>query len=171
MREYVPAVRALLAGEEVSVDGRYVTLDAVRLASPPALAPRVYAAAEGPKTLRLSGEVADGTVLDRHRTPEEIAVQIGAVREGRSGRDGDHDMVAYISAAFGSGSEERVRGEYADKPADGRGLWGSPDEVAAGARAFFDVGVDSLVLLPVGDEPDLAGFYARAGEVARLVGA
>ncbi|MDN3495989.1 LLM class flavin-dependent oxidoreductase [Planococcus sp. APC 4015] len=169
MREYVPAVRSLLAGDEVTVVGRYVTLDAVQLASPPSAAPRVYAAAEGPKTLHLSGEVADGTVLDRHRTPDEIAVQVAAVRAERAGRDGAHDIVAYISAAFGAGGEERVRAEYPDRSADGRGLWGSPDDVAEGARAFFDAGVDSLVLLPVGDEPDLAGFYARAGEAARLV--
>src|SRR5690606_5335841 len=31
MREYVPALRALLDGDEVSTEGRYVTLDRVRL--------------------------------------------------------------------------------------------------------------------------------------------
>lgn len=168
MREYVPAVRDLLAGEEVTVAGRYVTLDAVRLDWPPTVPPRVYAAAEGPKTVRLTGEVADGTVLDRHRTPDEIAAQVALIREGREGRTGQHDVIAYMSAAFGDGAEERVRAELPDRPIRGRALWGSEDDVAAQAQAFFDVGVDSIVLLPAGDEPDLAGFYARAGAVARM---
>ena len=34
MREYVPALRQLLAGDEVSTNGRYVQLDRVRLAWP-----------------------------------------------------------------------------------------------------------------------------------------
>src|ERR671926_24780 len=37
------AVRALLAGEEVHADGRYVRLDGVRLDHPPADVPPVYA--------------------------------------------------------------------------------------------------------------------------------
>ncbi|HWM17320.1 MAG TPA: LLM class flavin-dependent oxidoreductase, partial [Microbacterium sp.] len=44
MREYIPALRALLAGEEVSVRGRYVRLEDVRLDWPPADLPPIYAA-------------------------------------------------------------------------------------------------------------------------------
>jgi Luciferase-like monooxygenase. len=145
----------------------------VRLDWPPASPVRVYAAAEGPKTLRLSGEVADGTVLDSRRSPDELAAQIAAVREGRAGRPGEHDIVAYVVAAFGDGAQERVRADFAaqstERAPDGRALSGSVDDVAQGALAFFDVGVDSLVLLPAAGEPDLAGFYARAGDVARVV--
>ncbi|MGX1701924.1 LLM class flavin-dependent oxidoreductase [Microbacterium sp. NPDC055357] len=172
MREYVPAVRALVAGDEVSVSGRYVTLDAVQLDWPPATPPPLYAAAEGPKTLRLSGEVADGTVLVGGFTPDELAVRIAAVREGRaaSGRAGDHEIAAYVHAAFGNGSEDRARAEFPDHAAEGRVLWGSADDVADGARKFFAAGVDAVVLQPAGGETDLAGFYAHAGDVARSVG-
>lgn len=41
MREYIPALRALLAGEEVTVSGRYVALDRVRLEYPPDSTPPV----------------------------------------------------------------------------------------------------------------------------------
>jgi len=41
LREHTTAVRALLAGDEVSVSGRYVSLDSVRLDWPPARAPRL----------------------------------------------------------------------------------------------------------------------------------
>lgn len=173
MREYVPALRGLVAGERVSMSGRYVTLDDVALDWPPPVPPRIYAAAEGPKTLRLSGEVADGTVLDSRRSPAELAAQIEAVREGRAGRSGDHDIVAYVVAAFGQGAEERVRADFAGQPSPrnhaGRALWGTPGDVAREAEAFFAAGVDAVVLLPAGGGDDLASFYADAAEVARAV--
>ena len=65
MREYVPALRRLLAGEEVTTDGRYVHLERVRLDWPPQQPVPVLAAGEGPKTLALTGAVADGTVVSR----------------------------------------------------------------------------------------------------------
>ena len=172
MREYVPALRSLLAGEEVTADGRYVTLDAVRLDYPPTTPPLVYAAAEGPKTLRLSGEVADGTVLDSGHTAAEYAVATASIREARAaaGRTGDHDVVAYVVAAFGPDAEARALADVGDKPDPAeRALWGEPAEVAAAAQRFFDAGVDDVVLLPA-SRGDIAEFYRAAAEVARLVG-
>lgn len=173
MREYVPALRALLAGEKVDANGRYVKLDGVQLDYPPASAPRVYAAAEGPKTLRLSGEVADGTVLDSGHTPGELAASLAAIGEGRAEarREGAHESIAYVVTAFGTDAEARARADVGDKPDPlERALWGDPAQVAEGARAFFDVGVDEVVLLPA-SRTDLREFYAAAGEVSRIVAA
>jgi alkanesulfonate monooxygenase SsuD/methylene tetrahydromethanopterin reductase-like flavin-dependent oxidoreductase (luciferase family) len=177
MREYVPALRRLLAGETVSVDGRYVKLDAVALDWPPAVVPRVYAAAEGPKTLHLSGEVADGTVLDSRRTPEEVGAWVDAVRAGRSGsgRDGAHDIVAYVVAAFGPDADEQLRA-FAhgpdSSPADlrARAVGGSVEEVAEGVRRYAAVGVDDVVLLPTPDA-DLTRFLEATAQVGALVSA
>lgn len=171
MREYVPALRGLLAGEQVSVDGRYVNLDAVRLDYPPTTPPLVYAAAEGPKTLRLSGEVADGTVLDSGHTAEEYAMATAAIREARAaaGRESVHDVVAYVVTAFGPDAEARAIADVGDKPDPAlRALWGDPVDVASGAYEFFDAGLDDVVLLPA-SRGDIAEFYRAAGEVARLV--
>jgi alkanesulfonate monooxygenase SsuD/methylene tetrahydromethanopterin reductase-like flavin-dependent oxidoreductase (luciferase family) len=174
MREYVPALRALLAGERVGVEGRYVTLDDVALDYPPATAPRVYAAAEGPKTVGLSGEVADGTVLDSRHTPEELAERVATIREGReaAGRSGSHETVAFVVAAFGADAEARALADVGDEHADpgARALWGTPEQVADGAQAFFAAGVDDVILLP-SSRVDLAEFYDATGEVARLVAA
>ena len=172
MREYVPALRALLAGEKVDADGRYVTLDGVQLDYPPVSAPRVYAAAEGPKTLRLSAEVADGTVLDSGHTPGELAASIAAIAEGRrdARRDGEHENVAYVVTAFGKDAESRARADVGDKPDPlDRALWGDPARVAEGARAFFETGVDEVILLPA-SRTDLVEFYDAVGEVSRIVG-
>lgn len=174
MREYVPALRALLRGEAVTTAGRYVALDDVRLGWPPIVSPRVYASAEGPKTLRLSGEVADGTVLDSRRTPDEVAGSVAVVRAGHAeaGRDDDHDVVAYVHAAFGDDAAMRLRDVFgSDVPADveARGLTGTPDQVARGAQRFFDAGVDAVVLLPTADAVP-AEFLRDVGAVTRLVG-
>jgi alkanesulfonate monooxygenase SsuD/methylene tetrahydromethanopterin reductase-like flavin-dependent oxidoreductase (luciferase family) len=72
LREHTSAVRALLAGEEVSVSGRYVSLDAVKLDWPPARAPRLLIGARGPKTVALAGEVADGVLLDSVTDPAVV---------------------------------------------------------------------------------------------------
>lgn len=171
MREYVPALRGLLAGDELAVDGRYVTLRGVRLDTPPVTPPRVYAAAEGPKTLALSGAVADGTVLDSGHTPDEVATAVAAIRgaRGEAGREGAHDVVSYVVAAFGPDAEARAVADVGDKEEPHRrAVWGDPETVAAALRPFFEAGVDDAVLLPA-SRTDLAEFYAGAGEVARLV--
>ena len=174
MREYLPALRRLLAGDEVTTEGRYVTLDRVRLDWPPAVVPLVYAAAEGPKTLRLSGAVADGSVLDSRHTVGEIAEAVAAVLAGHAeaGSGGDHDVVAYVSASFGPEAIDRIAADWEDgAPADlaDRLLAGTVTEVAAGVRRFAEVGVDRVILLPPRSEPDLHAYYARVGEVAALI--
>src|SRR5690606_21453834 len=64
LREYVSALRRLLAGEEVTTRGRYVALDRVALDWPPSPPPPpLLVGAVGPRTLRLAGELADGTIL------------------------------------------------------------------------------------------------------------
>ncbi|MGN6206887.1 LLM class flavin-dependent oxidoreductase [Humibacter sp.] len=175
MREQVTALRSLLAGETVTAEGRYVALDAVRLDWPPAAVPRVFAAAEGPKTLRLVGEVADGAVLDSRHTIGEVVHAVGELRAGRAdaGRAGEPDIVAYAAAAFGDDGVDRLvadwDGEVPDD-VDRRVLAGTVDDVAADVRRFADAGVQHVILLPPRSEPDLAAYFERVGEVARLVG-
>src|SRR6478736_931881 len=152
MREYVPALRSLLAGDRVSVAGRYVTLEDVALDYPPTTAPRVYAAAEGPKTVRLSGEVADGSVLDSRHTVQELAERVASIREGReaAGRTGSHDVAAFVVTAFVADAEARALADVGDEHPDpgARALWGTPERVAEGARALFAAGVDDVILQP-----------------------
>ena len=88
MRDYLTAVRALVAGEEVTVNGAIVKLRKVRLGiSPPPRTP-VYLGALGPRMLRLSGELADGAALN-WCTPEQVAWSRMRIAEGAksAGRD------------------------------------------------------------------------------------
>ncbi|WP_328295071.1 LLM class flavin-dependent oxidoreductase [Kineococcus sp. NBC_00420] len=68
--EHATAIRRLLHGETVTLDGRYVHLDGVRLESPPAVPPAVAAGVRGPKSLAISGEHLDATLLAEPVTPE-----------------------------------------------------------------------------------------------------
>jgi 5,10-methylenetetrahydromethanopterin reductase len=93
MREVVAAVRGLLANETVSLDGYYVHLDGVELdyvhqERRPKDVP-IYIGATGPQMMELTGEIADGVVLNYLVSPdynrdalEHLAV--GAARAGRT---------------------------------------------------------------------------------------
>ncbi|MBN9211647.1 MAG: N5,N10-methylene tetrahydromethanopterin reductase [Microbacterium sp. 71-36] len=171
MQEQLPALRGLLAGDTVSAEGRYVKLRDVSLDWPPVVAPRVYAAAEGPKTLRLAGAVADGVILDSRHTVDEVAEAVRLVRAGwaEAGRGGSPDIVAYVLTAFGSGATERVGAVLEDRPdAADRALAGTVGEVAEGVARFQAAGVDDVVLLPT-DDVDLHVFFSAVGQVAAEV--
>ena len=173
MREQMHAIRALLAGDEVTVSGRYVSLDAVKLDWPIDSAPPVYVAAQGPKTLALSGEIADGTVLVAGVTTVEVAQQVRQVRDARAaaGIESEPTIIAYVTAAFGADAAERVVAQHGPGAVEsGRGVCGSPDEVAAAIAQFTQVGVDAVIFDPASGEPDLHEFLRNVGEVARIVG-
>jgi alkanesulfonate monooxygenase SsuD/methylene tetrahydromethanopterin reductase-like flavin-dependent oxidoreductase (luciferase family) len=68
--EHATAVRRLLHGETVTVQGRYVHLEGVRLETPPARPPAVAAGVRGPRSLAISGEHLDATLLAEPVTPE-----------------------------------------------------------------------------------------------------
>jgi alkanesulfonate monooxygenase SsuD/methylene tetrahydromethanopterin reductase-like flavin-dependent oxidoreductase (luciferase family) len=175
MREYVPALRALLAGSELNTSGRYVSLDRVRLDWPPAQAPAVMVAGEGPKTVRLTGQVGDGTVLPAGSTPDRVARTLALALEGRAdaGRADAHELVVFVSTAFGG---DAARAQLADDLARESGTVDPALMVAGDAAAvveaiepFFAAGATSVILQPRENETDLASFMAGAGEVARLV--
>ena len=172
MREYVPVLRRLLAGEKVSIEGRYVTLDSVQLDWPPAQPVPVWAAGEGPKTLRLTGEVADGTVLTSGASLASVrnAVEVAGAGRADAGRAGSQPISVYVMTAFG-GAEARARMDAElDRwkfPLDQRDpAVGSVAEVAEVVARFREAGATNIVLQPTADEPDLDGFIRSAGEVA-----
>ena len=99
MRRYVTEVRALLAGDQAAGEQgspgwpRSASLGLADL--PPA---PVYLAALGPQMLRLTGECADGALLN-WATPERIAVSRSTIDAGaaRAGREpGTVPMTMYI---------------------------------------------------------------------------
>lgn len=106
MREVVTAVRGLLANETVTMHGEYVDLDGVELdyihqERRPKDVP-IYIGATGPKMLELTGEIADGAVLNylvapsyNERALERLAA--GAAKAGRTLADIDRPQLIVCS--------------------------------------------------------------------------
>jgi 5,10-methylenetetrahydromethanopterin reductase len=63
LEEVTTSVTRLLAGEEVSFEGKTVFLDKVKLDAPPAEVPPILLGVQGPKSMALAGRVAGGVVL------------------------------------------------------------------------------------------------------------
>jgi alkanesulfonate monooxygenase SsuD/methylene tetrahydromethanopterin reductase-like flavin-dependent oxidoreductase (luciferase family) len=174
LREHLDALRALLAGGTVTTEGRYVRLDRVALDWPPPTAPAVHAGGEGPRTLRLTGGHADGTILVAGTTPEQTRRALDLVEEGRAeaGRTGPHRATVYLSAATGPDARSRMDAEVARwgwPAAADRVATGSAGDVAEQVARWAAAGADAVVLQPTADEPDPESFVAFAAEVGRAV--
>jgi 5,10-methylenetetrahydromethanopterin reductase len=72
LEETLTAVRRLLDGETVSMAGRYVNLDGVKLAFPPEHRPPLLAGVRGPKSIAAAGRVADGLILAEPTSPAYV---------------------------------------------------------------------------------------------------
>jgi alkanesulfonate monooxygenase SsuD/methylene tetrahydromethanopterin reductase-like flavin-dependent oxidoreductase (luciferase family) len=159
LREWVTAVRALLAGQSVSTSGRYVRLDEVALDWPPQAVPPLLVGARGPKSVALGGELADGLVLDAPIDPAGVRQAVATAAAPRP-----HDVVVYLLSAAGPAAAERAGAELAElgKPLPGRAAVGSPDDVAAAIRSFAEAGATTVVLQPTADDPDVLATISLA---------
>ena len=142
LREYVSALARLLAGEAVTVDGRYVRLDDVRLDWPPAQPLPILVGGTGPKTLRLAGEIAGGVILDSQYSPTGVVTPLGHVAEGRVDSGGE----AFSTVLF---------------------VAGAPD--AGDAVRYLAAGVDTLVFQPTGASSEMPAFVAAAADAAARI--
>jgi alkanesulfonate monooxygenase SsuD/methylene tetrahydromethanopterin reductase-like flavin-dependent oxidoreductase (luciferase family) len=167
MREYVPALRALLAGESVSTEGRYVKLRDVRLDWPPLERVPVLAAGEGPKTIALTGEVADGIVITTGSTPRMVRESVASVRA--SGAPEGFEVVVFLMAEFGDGAAERAEREFDLWKQTGERRFaaiGSDAAIEATVRDFVDAGATTVLLQSGSHETDLPGYAASVGRIA-----
>nr|CEL20277.1 FIG01132737: hypothetical protein [Kibdelosporangium sp. MJ126-NF4]CTQ97503.1 FIG01132737: hypothetical protein [Kibdelosporangium sp. MJ126-NF4] len=166
LREYAVAMRSLLAGENVTTDGRYVKLRDVQLGWPPENVPPLYVGATGPKSVRLSGEVADATILTSATTPDGVRQARQLIDEGRAaaGKTGHHHVIVSLLAATGESAAERIAADYEGQRA---GVAGNGEQVAAAVRLLAEAGADTVVLQPTANEPDPEGFVRFAAEKVR----
>jgi alkanesulfonate monooxygenase SsuD/methylene tetrahydromethanopterin reductase-like flavin-dependent oxidoreductase (luciferase family) len=158
LEETVSAVRALLAGEEVHAEGRYVRLDGVRLDHPPDEPPPISCGVRRERSLAVSGRVADGTILSEGGPVEYIAwarEQIAATRQHRltvySWWGEDREAVYAVAAERRAegGPHARALGDDPDW-FDRVAVTGDPERCAAHIRRLADAGADAVVLVPPG---------------------
>jgi alkanesulfonate monooxygenase SsuD/methylene tetrahydromethanopterin reductase-like flavin-dependent oxidoreductase (luciferase family) len=114
LRECVTNLRRLLAGEEVTVAGENFTFEDVALTYGPTETLPIYMGLVNQKGLRLSGEIADGTVLSVLAGVDYIRWAREQIAAGMlvSGRTGDHRVTTYVlysCAREGAKAKEALR--------------------------------------------------------------
>ena len=148
LREYTAALYALLHGETVTTHGRYVHLDDVTLAWPPAEVPPLLVGGIRPRTVSLAGELGDGVIIPGGISPAEVRTSVGHLNGQRSAGRDPADVVVFISA-----------------PADGPAA-----AIAATVIEYAAAGATHVAVNAAEDDADVerfAGFLAR--EVSPLV--
>ena len=161
LEETTEAVRALLRGEQVQVQGREVRIDDLQLVHPPAEAPPVVLGVVRPRSLELAGRAADGTVIAEGHGPEDLEAALAHIRKG--GATQDHELIVFAYAAI---ADDRAQAAEVLRPAvEGQAAWlnrtpeelftvsGTPAEAAARIAELEAAGATSVVLRFSGDEP------------------
>lgn len=171
LREVVTSVDRLLSGETLTQSGIF-SFDAVQLAYPSPDVP-LYTGVIGPKSLALSGEIADGTVLGVVAGPKyvERARQITADAAARVGRTGKHALPT-LSYCFidrdGKRARQAARQALAQMLADaGPDLLTSVYDIDDQLRDMITRGGAAAVEAEMPD--DWIDWFAAAGEPERCL--
>lgn len=106
LEEVTITVRTLLAGKKLTLKGDYVQVKDAELVHPPDRIPPISLGVTGPKSLALSGRVADGTVLSEYSSPAYVAWAREQIAQGqqKAGHDRDHRVTVF---AFACAEENR----------------------------------------------------------------
>ena len=156
LREYVTVLSALLRGERVTYDGRYVKITDVSLDWPPESKIELLLGAEKPRTLALSGELGSGTVITGGTSPDGLRDALQHIAAGYANSDAieRHSTVVYVICATGPDAARQVRDELAYWQLDASqdlAAYGTAEEIAAAATRWIDAGADTIVFQPPAD--------------------
>lgn len=167
MDEGLAIVRALLAGEAVTVDGRFFTLDAVQVLPPPPSPVPIVVGGRSTAALRRTALLGDGWLglWVSPRRYAEATAQIAqhaesAGREIAHWRHGMHVWCGFDSdrdragARLGDEMESLYRVPF-EKFAR-YSPYGSPADVAAALRPYADVGCRAFNLIATAAAPEQA---------------
>ncbi|WP_340379866.1 LLM class flavin-dependent oxidoreductase [Streptomyces sp. SS7] len=161
LEETITSVRALLRGARVDLDGREVRLEGIKLVHPPTEVPPVVAGVVRPRSLELSGRVADGTLIAEGHGPDDLA-RVRTLTE-RGGAGPEHTLTVFSFTCVGDDPDEVSRTLHPHT--EGHGAWlgrpqeevfavsGTAREAAAAIDDLAKAGAATVVLRVVGPEP------------------
>ncbi len=111
LEETTTAVRALLAGKDVTVSGKTVQLRDVELEHAPDVVPPVSLGVRGPKSLQLAGRCADGTILAENSAPAYVSWAREQIASGAAAaeRDEPHRVTVYVNCMVSADDPESAR--------------------------------------------------------------
>jgi probable non-F420 flavinoid oxidoreductase len=107
LRECVDVVRALLRGEEASVDG-HVRVDRARLWTLPASPPPIFGAALSIETARWCGGWADG-LITVHQAPDRLRPLVESFRDSGGG---DKPVCVQVKVAWAADDADALAGAF-----------------------------------------------------------
>lgn len=171
--EYDSVLRDLLAGEEVTFDGEYLHIDAVKLNWPPEGRVPLLVGGEGPRSLGFAARRGDGVLLTAGLGEDEVAAACDLIRAEAAdvGRTMPPVVVPLITA-IGPDAAERVAAEvvrWGKSDRDDVGVSGDAETIAATIARLAEMGVTSVAIQPTEDEPDLPGLCRFLGERVRPI--
>lgn len=164
LEETVEAVRGLLGGADVSVRGRAVTVDGLSLVHPPAQPPPLVTGVVRPRSLELSGRVADGTILAEGTGPAQVTAALTHIGRGRAaGERPGHELIVFAFLYAGDDPAEVAAvtgGMLATQaawlgvaPEDLFTVIGPAERIPERVAALHAAGAATVVLRPLGDDP------------------
>lgn len=164
LEETIVAARGLLAGENVVLHGRAATVDGLELVHPPRVVPPIVTGVVRPRSLELSGRVADGTILAEGIGPAGVTDALTHIDRGR--RAGDRPAHELIVFAFLHVDDDPSRGAATVRPAiEGQAAWlgvppgdvftliGPAASIPSQVAALHEAGAATVVLRPLGPDP------------------
>ena len=165
MREYATSLRALLGGETVTTQGEYVTLESVTLVSPPSSAPELMLGATGPRSLALSGELGDGTILAGGITPAGVQTARKHIAPAAP-----HEIVVFLKVAPRPQGPDHLRTDRERLRPGTASASGTAADIAEAIGEYAAAGATRVVLEQAQGDPDVAAFVRLiAEEVQPLV--
>jgi len=107
LEQSVTAIQALTRGQEATLDGAVLQHRWATRGVP------VHVTAEGPRTLRMAGRVADGVIMHTAAQPDIVAESVAAVHAGAHevGRDpAEVDVWVFIKLGIADSRDEAIEG-------------------------------------------------------------
>ena len=171
LEELVAIVRALLAGERVSFQGKHFHLDGVSVSPLPRVPVSIWIAGTVPAAAERAGRIGDAWLTGQNATRAELAQQLDVYREAaaRAGRTARpvlrRDIYVGESDAEAQATAGRVLAEGYRGTGTDQLLIGSAATVVDALREYRALGFDYVMVRHiVGDHDAMLRSFARIGE-------
>lgn len=122
LEEVTFTIREILSGKQLDYEGKQVQLDQVELVFPPDEIPPISLGVRGPKSLAISGRVADGTILAEFASPAYVSWAKNVIEKNKL-ENKKHRMTVLVFACIGETNDdarEQIRPLIASAIASGK---------------------------------------------------